>query len=145
MFVNLPDTKIDKIPAMVLSNTCDINPENKRLFPPNLVYSPIFNLQKYKSALLEEGNSKQSVEDHINSIRRQEPTSIFYLPKGGSLESESLVFFDRINSCNIGFVNHTELSSLRLFTLSDYGLYLFVFKLSIHFSRVMEEIDRGAS
>lgn len=143
LYINLPDTIVDKVPAMVLSNTCDISPQNRRFFPPNLIYSPIFNLEKYKNALLEKGNPKQKVEDHLYSIKRQQITSAFYLPKGGSLKAESLVFFDRINSCDIDYMEQSEVNHLKLFTLSNYGLYLFVIKLSIHFTRIWEGFDRN--
>ena len=142
LFINFPDTKIGNVPAMILSNTCDINPQNQRIFQPNIVYSPIFNLEKYRNGLLEEGFDQQRIEDHMASLKRQENTSIFYLPRGGSLEADSLVFFDRINSCPIDYLDQRENGKQKLFILSGYGHYLFLFKLSIHFTRVREGVDR---
>ena len=46
LFVNLPAERIEKVSAMILSNMCDTNPENVRLFHPNIVYSPIINLKQ---------------------------------------------------------------------------------------------------
>lgn len=46
LYVNLPEPKIGNVSAMVLSNTCDISPQNKRLYCPNILYAPIFNLKK---------------------------------------------------------------------------------------------------
>jgi hypothetical protein len=145
LFVNLPDSDIRKLRAVVLSNTCDINPKNKRLSRPNIVYSPILKLEKYVKNLLDKGLiEKEALRDHIDSLKKQRVTSIFYLPKGGSLESESMVFFDKVVSCDSNYLSETDIKSNRLFTLSNYGLYLFVLKLSIHFSRINEGLDRNS-
>lgn len=145
LFVNLPDSDIRKLRAVVLSNTCDINPKNKRLSRPNIVYSPILKLEKYVKNLLDKGLiEKEALRDHIDSIKKQRVTSIFYLPKGGPLESESMVFFDKVVSCDSNYLSEADIKSNRLFTLSNYGLYLFVLKLSIHFSRINEGLDRNS-
>jgi len=36
-----------------------------------------------------------------------------------------------------------ELLRNRLFTLSDYGFYLFLFKLSLHLTRIREGVSRN--
>jgi len=144
LVVNFPETEIKKAPGMIFSNTCDIDERNKRLFPSTLVYSPIFNLGKYSKGLIESRiKDERSIEDHISSIRNQRITQIFYLPKGGALSNESIVFLDRVNSCDNTFLKREKLRDIRIFTLSNYGLYLFVFKLSVHFTRITEGIDRS--
>jgi len=146
LVVNLPNEKIAMAPAMVLSNTCDISPVNPRLFPSAIIYATIFNLEKYKNALLEEGiKDVDSIDSHVRDIRKQRITQIFYLPPHGMLERESIVFFDRINNCDTKYIDFEKLKGIRLFTLSNYGLYLFLFKLSVHFTRILEGIDRDAS
>ena len=93
LVVNFPDTEIKKAPGMIFSNTCDIDERNKRLFPSTLVYSAIFNLGKYREGLIESKiKDATSIEDHISLIRKQRITQIFYLPKGGALSNESVVF-----------------------------------------------------
>lgn len=42
VFVNLQNPELGRIPAMVISNTCDIDQANKRLYPKRIVYAPIF-------------------------------------------------------------------------------------------------------
>jgi hypothetical protein len=144
LVVNLPDSEVKKVPAMIFSNTCDIDERNKRLFPSSLVYAPIFNLEKYKKGLVESKiKDPEAIENHINSIKKQRITQIFYLPKGGDLQNESMVFLDRVNSCDGTFLEREEIGNIRLFTLSNYGLYLFIFKLSLHFTRITEGIDRS--
>ena len=47
LVINLPQEKIDKVPSLVISNTCDISEGNSRVFPSNICYIPIFRLEKY--------------------------------------------------------------------------------------------------
>lgn len=145
LVVNLPDPEIRLAPGMILSNTCDLDELNKRLFPSSLVYAPIFNLEKYQKELLASETLKEAeqIADHIYAIKKQRVTQIFYLPKGGALENESIVFLDRLNSCDNSFLTKENIKDIRLFTLSNYGLYLFIFKLSVHFTRITEGIDRS--
>ena len=141
--VNLPDTQIKKVLAIVLSNTCDIDPANKRNFPSQIVYAPIVGLKKYtallKHALL---NSEERITGHLESIRKQYVTQILYLPRlEGSLD-ESIVFLDRVYHISNDYVDRDKLKTSRVFTLSDYGNYLFLFKLSLHFTRIQDKVER---
>jgi hypothetical protein len=145
LVVNLPDTEVRPARAMILSNTCDVDERNKRLFPSSLIYAPIFNLEKYEKGLVASEILKDAaqIQDHIDAIKKQRITQIFYLPKGGALKSESIVFLDRVNSCDNSFLSKVDIKDIRLFTLSNFGLYLFIFKLSVHFTRITEGIDRS--
>lgn len=144
LVVNLPDTKIAPAPSVIMSNTCDISLDNVRMFPNAICYAPIFNMRKYRDSLLQRRvKSEESIEQHLDTIRKQRITQIFYLPKGSKLEDESLVFLDRINNCQNEAVSRRELSEKRLFTLSNYGAWLFLLKLSIHFTRFMDRVDRS--
>jgi hypothetical protein len=40
-------------------------------------------------------------------------------------------------------ISRESLKQQRIFSLSNYGFYLFLFKLSIHFTRFGEAVDRG--
>ncbi len=148
LYINLPDTNIDKVPGMVLSNTCDIDQSNVRLMPSRMVYAPIFNLAKYERALIRDHvetgkKTEQAIASHILDIKRQYISNIFYLPKGGKLENDSIVFLDRLNNCPSDLITGDELPKRRIFALSDYGFYLFLFKLSVHFTRIREGISRS--
>lgn len=143
LIVNLPESAIKEAKSIILSNTCDIDPKNPRNFPAQIVYAPIFNLKKYKDTLLK--NSKKTnkqIESHITTIKEQKLTQIFYLPKIKGQIEDSIIFLDRVNSCPIELLKSKDLKEERLFTLSDYGAYLFVFKLSIHFTRIKDNVDR---
>jgi hypothetical protein len=139
LVVNLPDTEVRPARGMILSNTCDVDERD------NLVYAPIFNLEKYEKGLIasEVLKDEEQKRDHIYAIKKQRITQIFYLPKGGALENESIVFLDKVNSCDNSFLSEKPIKDIRLFTLSNYGLYLFIFKLSVHFTRITEGIDRS--
>jgi hypothetical protein len=148
LVINFPDPQARELPSMIFSNSCDIDPDNKRLFPSRFVYAPIFQLEKYKNALIEDhvdnGTYKKSdIENHIQSVKKQFITQILFLPKGCDLLNESLVFLDRLNNCPVELLNQKNNDSLKLFTLSNYGFYLFLIKISIHFTRVQEGIDRS--
>lgn len=142
--VNLPDPIIKETLSIVLSNTCDLDLTNKRAFSSQICYAPIFNLEKYINSLkkLKKFKDPASLNQHINLIKKQYITQILYLPIGGNLDYEGIVFLDRINNCHNTFINREQLSSKRLFTLSNYGFYLLLTKISIHFSRLKEKVDR---
>lgn len=140
---NLPQTDFFQSPVMVFSNTCDTDEENDRLFSANLSYAPIFSLENYRKGILKEGiKSEEAIRDHINDIKRQRITQIFYLPKGSNLPEDCIVFFDRIIHCDNKSIVRKGISSKKVFILSNYGFYLFLIKLSIHFTRIQEKVDR---
>ena len=148
LVMNLPELKPGKLPSIILSNSCDIDPTNRRLFESRISYAPIFQLEKYKNALIKDhvdtGVYKIDViNNHIKNVVKQLTTQILYLPKGCGLENDSIVFLDRINNCPIEELNRCGEGSCKLFTLSNYGFYVFLIKISIHFNRIQEGIDRS--
>lgn len=143
LIINLPDPDIRPIPSMILSNTCDISKDNLRFFDTNILYSPIFNLKKYEDKITQDSSkSSQAIKDHIDAIKRQEITQIFYLPALKDQIDDSIVFFDRVCNCPSSLMKKENVISERVFTLSDYGSYLFVLKLSIHFTRIFDKVER---
>ncbi|MEW6115094.1 MAG: hypothetical protein AB1664_23395, partial [Thermodesulfobacteriota bacterium] len=145
LFVHLPDIVIAPFNCMVLSNTCDMDPENRRSFPASICYAPIISVEKYENALLQHTKrTPEQVQDRIMAIRVQKVTEIFYLPRGGQLEQESMVLLDRICHCDSGAIELSEIPAKRIFTLSDYGAYLFLFKLAVHLTRMTDKVSRSA-
>lgn len=143
LVVNIPNTEIKPAPGIILSNTCDIDIQNIRNFPSQIVYAPIFNLAKYNQALIKTSEKSESqIFDHIESIKRQEITQIYYLPKYEGRLEESIVFLDRVNNMPNNSVDRKNIKDQRIFTLSDYGIYLFILKLSIHFTRIQDKVER---
>jgi len=143
LMVNLPSAEIRNWPAMVISNTCDLDLANRRISDIRVLYAPIMDLDKYKRMLLVKAKySVVKIYEHIGSIRNQHISHIFYLPKGQGLNYEGIVFLDRIINCSRNTIDKSFIKSNRLFMLSNYGLYLFLVKLSINFTRIREGIDR---
>ena len=141
--VNLPDEVVRNGKVMILSNTCDINLDNKRIFSPRIMYCPILRLSSFVEMLGKRGISVERIAQFVNVIKNQEVSSIFYLPQGNDLEEDYIAILENINNCDIKVIQKEEVIDRRLFSLSNYGFYLFLFKLSIHFTRIREAIERG--
>ena len=144
LLVNLPDTKIGEGKAMTISNSCDLDTSNSGLFASSICYCPIINLHKYETMLKNKypDLSDTRIPLHIQDIRAQRVSQIFFLPSAGELQDDSFVFLDKICNCDNLSIDRATLNSRKIFTLSNYGFYLFLFKLSIHFTRIRESIDR---
>lgn len=146
LVVNLPDPTIKAVPCMILSNSCDIDLENQRNFPSQIVYAPIFKLDRYSETLYKKSQKdKQQIDSHIEAIRQQRITQIFYLPHVPDVIDESIVFLDRVCNFPNKSIERDKIRERRLFTLSDYGSYLFVLKLSIHFTRIQDKVERKST
>ncbi len=129
--------------VIVLSNTCDINPDNKRNFESQIIYAPIIELSKYKFKLSSlSGKTDDQIQNHLEQIKEQRITQILYLPAIGDSFNESIVFLDRIFNIPNKFIRRDGLLKSRLFTLSDFGAYLLSFKLSVHFCRFQDKVER---
>jgi len=141
--VSFPNNIIKEVPVMVISNSCDNNPENIRMYASRICYCPLVKLNKYQESLLNLGANRQAVEDMLEDIKNQKLSQVFYLPRGASLEEEYIVFFNTIVSCDTNHIFRERLNEQKLFSLSDYGIYLFIFKLSIFMTRLNEGISRN--
>jgi hypothetical protein len=143
----LPNPRADNLNGLILSNTCDIAQENERFMASRLVHSPILKLDKYYQLLIrrfvDTGKKEQEVIDqHIEAIKKQQISNIFFLPKGARLSEDSIILYDRVSSLPSDFIPEQEITSRRIFVLSDYGFYLFIVKLAIHFTRIKEGVIR---
>ena len=142
-YADFPSRKISDVKSVVLTNTCDIDVNNERLNPSYICYSPLILLDKYEQLLLKNLPKKEKIiAEHINTIKKQKVTQIFYLPKGGFLEGDSIIIFNRVSSCLSESVQRDSVKQRKLFTLSNYGFYSFLFKLSLNFTRMGENVDR---
>lgn len=129
------------VPAgLILSNSCDISPENPRALPPNILFTPLIKLAEYGAQLHNSGMLSARVESLFGQIRKQRVSSIFRLPPNGSVLDESIALLDDIHGHPLP--DFLKSGGSRLFSLSNFGFYLFLFKLSIHFTRVREGISR---
>lgn len=144
--VTVPDVEGESFhtaKAMLISNTCDSSLDNPReYYRPFILLAPIFDLNKYENGLLKSGD-KLKVASHINSIRKQAISPLFYLPASSGLGKECFVRLDCIFSRHLSEGLKNSLLKAKLFTLSDYGFYMLIFKLSVHFSRAFEGVHRN--
>jgi hypothetical protein len=133
-----------KVTGIILSNSCDISPENKREIPPSVVFSPVIKLSKYTSLLENSGLEPAKIKAKIEAIKKQAVTTIFYLPDAvGGLGDEYIAILDNVHTIpssaiKIGWENKKG------FTLNTLGFYMFIFKLSINFCRLREDVVRAA-
>ncbi len=132
------------VSGIVLSNSCDIAIENQRDFPINILFAPLIALDRYKSSLRAAGKTEEQVEGIVGNIRRQYVTSIFYIPEWSRIIDESIILLDDIHAHPLqDFLQSSKRQPI--FTLNQYAFYLFLIKLSIHFSRFQEGIQRFPS
>lgn len=140
---NFKENKKTNVKGLVVSNSCDMDANNKRMFNPYVTFAPIFSLNKWEQLLRKSESNVDKINSHIEAIRQQRVTSFFYLPIGTeNFPEESFVRFDMVCSIPGDLYSVDELINHRLFCLSNYAFYLLVLKLSIHTSRVQEKIDR---
>lgn len=129
------------IKALLLSNSCDIAPENKRDLPTKLSFASMVKLDRYQEFLTRGGLDSERIKAKVKAIKEQRITSLVYLPKGSTLDEDYVALLDDIHTVPYqAFQSRNE--KKKLFTLSNVGFYLFVLKLSVHFCRLHEEIIR---
>lgn len=133
---------VKKVNCLIISNTCDMDLTNIRRFHASILYSPIINLKKYISTLQEQNIDNSTIENHISDLKHQKISQILFLPKNSQIE-DSIVFLDKIQNIDNRYISRDNLENQRLFSLSDYGFYMLVLKLSVHFSRIQEKVNRS--
>ena len=70
----------EQIKGVVLSNSCDIDPTNKREAPPKITFAPVIKLSSYENLLLSKGMTQKQIDDRFEAIREQRVSTMFYLP-----------------------------------------------------------------
>ena len=81
--------------GIVLSNSCDIDPNNPRDVPTRITFAPLIKLSNYEVMLRRQSDDTSRINNKLDSIRRQAITSIFFLPASGSLAVDHVIFFRR--------------------------------------------------
>ncbi len=127
------------VSGIVLSNSCDVAPENTRSLPPKITFASIVKLSAIRTRFTQVGLKHEQIEAKLTAIREQAITSMFFLPAGGPLDEDYVALLDDVHSMPVAAHDQSE----KLFTLSMAGFYLFVFKLSVHFCRLQEDVDRS--
>lgn len=133
-----PETGEQKpIRGIILSNTCDISAENKRPIGARVVYAPIVKLSSLMALYERAGATQEQLQDRAKAIREQKKTDLFYLP---SLHGEDYVaLLDALENTS---TTHLYQKCSRVATLGMAGFYVFLFKISVHFTRMHENVVR---
>ena len=114
---------------MVVSNTCDLQPEQARF----ILVVPVVDLKDYRE------NSEleaEALENHIRALTENKISQLMFLPEGGRLHS---CFVDFGNICSVSSRHfHSENRPIRftkLESLSQCGHYFLLIKFAYHLSR----------
>ncbi len=144
IMINMPDVAVQADrPVLILSNTCDMDLNNARLNPCRIMYAPILNLDKYIAMLVANKVSEERIDNHIKDIKNQVISQILFLPTSVFGGADSIVLFDRAISVPLTQEYVDDMLGTRTFSLSNYGFYLLLLKLSYHFTRIQEKVNRG--
>jgi hypothetical protein len=131
------------VSGVILSNSCDISPDNERALPFNVLFSPLIALAKVEGRLGASGLSPIQIQSMLTNIRGQRVTNMFYLPEYSNVIAESVILLDDVHVHPA--TDFSGCARTSLFTLSQHAFYLFLMKLSIHFSRFQEGVRRFGS
>jgi hypothetical protein len=130
------------INGVVLSNTCDVAPGNKRDFPVKIIFAPLISLAAYVALVQTAEVPQASIDDKLAAITQQRVTNLFYVPAGAGLDADHIVLLDDIHNMPAAIYEAEEKRG-KIFTLSQAGFYLFILKLSMHFCRFHENLARA--
>jgi hypothetical protein len=128
-----------RVSGIILSNSCDIALDNPSYRRRRAVFCPLVELARYET-LLSGIKQEMEVRSILEDIKRQRITYIFHLPAVNGVCRESIALLDDVHSVDLG--NFVSGERAKLFTLSQYGFYIFLVKLSIHFTRFQEGVVR---
>ena len=134
-------TNISYNKVIILNNSCDMSESREGGIKTDYFYTPLLSMKKYKEKLKTLGNTDNQINNKVKDIKSQTLSNIMYFPPFQNEEEDYLVFFDKIFSCQYNVFQH--LCSGRIFSLSNYGFYSLIFKMSVHFLRIREKEDRG--
>lgn len=109
--------------------------------PPTLVFAPIVAISTYRGVLEDEGIEAEVIEQNLKDIREQRISTMFFLPAAGVLAEDHMAKMDEAYTVPASLFQVAD-PPTRLFSLYDVAFYLFTFKLSYHFCRLHEKVDR---
>lgn len=130
--------------VLLMSNSCDVAPENNRLLDKEALFAPVIPLTEYFDDLREDGCTEDNIMTIYNNLKSQQYTNLFYLPPDSIHHNEYVVFFDKVNwHPSTEFQKKlNKIHEERFLSLDHFGFYLLITKISFHFCRVPEEKDR---
>lgn len=137
--VNFDTREARSTRGILISNSCDISVDNRAIEGQGLVFAPTIRLDRFADLLRQSGRDDEQVNSTLDRLKKQHINNAFYLPGFGE-QPESLVLLDNIHSMPLNAF--WALEKTRHLRLSDFGFWLFLLKLSIHFTRLHEAVRR---
>lgn len=137
--INFDNGERKFIKGILLSNSCDMDIANNRDFQIKCTFAPLINIKKYIDLLRKGGMEECKIDNKIRSIKEQKVTYIFFLPKSDYLKEDYIALLSDLHTLPLSYINQ---NCKKLFTLSQAGFYIFIFKLSVHFCRFHENVER---
>ena len=117
------------VPAILLSNTCDMSVDAGYPRKPQYTIVPLF-------PFVEENYDAEKVRDiKVNTL-----TDILYLPNIPSLDGDYIAQLDTACSVSSEYI-HSVIVTLSRSSLSQKGYYYFMAKLSLHLTRPENEVE----
>lgn len=131
--------------AIILSNTCDISSENPHtLNSKQCLLAPVLELNSFVEDLrMSDYFTEARLQSFLNELKLQRITNLFFVSDNGG--DEYIALLDKIFWFPTDELNTylPEMNENKLFSLTQFGYYLFLLKLSFHFCRFPEALDRA--
>lgn len=132
--------------CIILSNTCDIDPNNTRMTPLDCVLAPVLSVEKYQNILRKLGYSEDRIKSFHNNLISYKISNLFYLPMDEkfSYSKSSKGYFASLDKAFslprsvLDLNQHTK-------SLNQFSSYLFTFQISVNFCRFHDKVDRDAN
>jgi hypothetical protein len=141
------------IMGIIISNTCDISPDNEKIDIPNIQFASVFSLKEYIETLKNKKLNQQKIDSFVNNLKENRISNLFYLPEKrigqDVILEESFVRFDINATLPLPLFSRSIYNNSyapegdRLVSFSNYGFYLFLIKLSLHYCRFREGVFRN--
>ena len=146
-FWNEDESVFEKIysDAIILSNTCGISFENTHsINSKQCLFAPLIDFNEYLKDLSGAGYGKDKLEQFTQTVKAQLVTNLFYLPTLNNHTKEYVVILDNVFWFPANELNTyiDDIKENRITSLSHFGYYLFILKLSYHLCRLPEQCDR---
>lgn len=139
---NFADGTRKKIHGMLLTNSCDMDENNKSVMAQQVTFCPIFAVNKLVDGWRQAGIDEQRIQSTFAAIKQHELNNFVYLPTGALFTTDMVAWLDEAHTMPYAAFA-AENQKKKLATLSDPSFYLFIFKLSLHFCRIHENVDRS--
>ncbi|MFV8334109.1 hypothetical protein [Flavobacterium sp. GSP14] len=131
--------------SIILSNTCDISNENSHtLNRKQSILAPIIDLNSFIEDLKNNDYfTDERLSSFLTELKLQRITNLFYISNNGG--EEYIALLDKIFWFPTDELNSyiEDINENKLFSLTQFGYYLFLLKLSFHFCRFPEALDRA--